>query len=65
MVFIDIPSNRIQHELFIHFFCGAVVKAAEVFVFLDIPKMPFCLDGTDLPLQDAFLTLDIGLGCFF
>ena len=48
VVFIDIPTDRIQHEFFIYFFRRTVVKATEVFILLDITKMPFRLDGTNL-----------------
>ena len=48
VVFIDIPTDRIQHEFFIYFFRRTVVKATEVFILLDITKMPFRLDGMNL-----------------
>ena len=44
VVFIDIPTDCVQHKLLIYFFCGTIVKTSEFFVFLDIPKVPFRLD---------------------
>lgn len=64
MIFIDIPADRIKHEFFIYLFRRAVIETPEIIVFLDIAKMSFCLDGTDLAVQDPFFTLDIGMGFF-
>lgn len=36
----------------------------EPFVFLDVAKVPLCLDGTDLTLQDPLLTLDVRMRFF-
>ena len=64
VVFIYVPSHCIQYELFIYFFSGTVIKTLEIFIFLDITKMPFCLDGAGLAFQDPFITLDIRMGFF-
>ena len=47
VIFIDIPTDRVQHKLFIYFFAGTIIKTPEPFVFLDVSKVPFCLDGSD------------------
>ena len=65
VVFIYISSNRIQHKFFIYFFCCPVIETAKTIIFFDIPKMSFCLNGTDLPVQNSFLTLDVCMGFFF
>lgn len=62
VIFIDIPANRVQHKLFIYFFAGTIIKTPEPFVFLDVSKVPLCLDRSDLALQDSFLALDVRLG---
>ena len=62
MVFIQVPADRIQQEFPIDFSGCAVMKTSEILIFLDISKMSFCLDRADLPVQDPFLTLDIGMG---
>ena len=40
-------------------FCGTMAETTEVFIFLDISEMPFCLDGTNLTVSDPLFTLDI------
>ena len=59
MIFIYVPSDCIQHEFLIHFFFFFFAETTEVFIFLDISEMPFCLDGTDLTVSDSLFTLDI------
>ena len=61
---IYIPSDCIQHEFFVHFICGTVIKTAEIFVFFDITEISFCLDLTCLPFQNSTLTLDVCMGFF-
>ncbi len=49
MVFIDVSSYCIQHELFIYFFCTSVIETPEVFIFLDISKVTFRLNEKSNP----------------
>ena len=65
MVFIYISSNRIQHKFFIYFFGCPVIETAKTAIFFDISKMFFCLNGTDLAVQNPLLTLDVCVGFFF
>ena len=62
MVFVDISTNRIQHEFFIYLFCGTIIETPEIFVFFYISKMSFRLDRTNLTIQDSFLALNICMG---
>ena len=62
VVFIDVPSDCVQHKLLIYFFRRTIVEPAEVFVLLDISKVAFGLNESDLSVQDSFFTLDIPIG---
>ena len=64
VVFIDVPPDCVQHKLLIYFFRRTIVEPAEVFVLLDISKVAFSLNGSDLSVQDSFFTLDIPIGFF-
>ena len=64
MIFISILPHRIQHEFFIYFFSGPVIEPTEVFIFLDVSKVPSCLNGTDLTFQDSFVALNVATGFF-
>ena len=64
VVFIYIPANRIQHKFLVYFFCRPVIKPAEFFVLFYVPKVAFCLYGSDLAVQYPFFTLYIGVGFF-
>lgn len=64
VVFIDIPANCIQHKFLIYFFCRSVIKPPEFFVFFYVPKVPFCLYGSDLAVQYPPLALYVGVGFF-
>lgn len=44
---------------FIYFLWRTIVEPPEVFISLDIPKVPFRLDGSYLTVQDSLLTLDV------
>ena len=39
-----------------------MIKSAEVFIFLDITKMPLCLNGSNLTVQNPFFTFYICMG---
>ena len=54
VVFIDVPPDCVQHKLLIYFFRRTIVEPAEVFVLLDISKVAFSLNGSDLSVQDSF-----------
>ena len=41
------------------------MEPAETIIFFDISKMSFRLDGADLAVQNAFLTLDVCMRFFF
>ena len=56
MIFIYISSNCKQHKLFICFILGTIIKTPEIFVFFDISKMPFCLNGTNLTVTNSSLS---------
>lgn len=64
VVFIDVPANCVQHKFLVHLLCKTVIEPAEFFVILYVPKVPFCLYGTDLAVQDSFFTLNICMGFF-
>ena len=64
MIFIYISADCIQHEFFIYF-CAAVIEPPKTVVLLNIPKVPFGLDGTDLTFQNSLLALDVGIGFSF
>ena len=65
MIFVDIPTDRIQHKFFVYFIGRAVIESSEIIIFLDISKMSFRLNGTDLAVQDTFFALNICVGSFF
>lgn len=62
MVFINIASYRKQHDFLVYFIRRTIIKSTEVFVFFDITKMSFCLNGTDLTIQNSFFAFYICMG---
>ena len=42
-----------------------MIEPPKVIIFFDVSKMPFCLNRTDLTIQDSFFTLNICMRSFF
>lgn len=65
VILVQVPAHGVKQEFLEHFFLGTVVEPAEVLVLLDVPEVPFCLDGPDLAVQDPLFALDVPMGLFF